>query len=143
MSRQSLSMRDRLRVEALRADAWIQKQDPTRAVQLMTQRESWLNSAREIEQNRKRLWQGLLYSSPQVLREATQQALDEQTRGWLSLGSLATSTGQQGIGWNNGLARWHDANPHHPALTVLGDVDVSDQDMFDYPRQVALLLPLT
>ena len=31
MSRQPLSQRDRLRVEALRADAWIQRQDPARA----------------------------------------------------------------------------------------------------------------
>jgi len=143
LSRQSLAMRDRLRVEALRADAWIQKQDPTRAVELMTQRESWLNSSREIEQNRVRLWQGLLFSNPQVLREATQLAVDEQTRAWLSLGSLATSTGQQGIGWNNGVARWREANPRHPALSVIGDAEVFDQDMFDYPRQVALLLPLT
>jgi len=143
MSRQSLVMRDRLRVEALRADAWIQKQDPTRAVELMTQRETWLDSSREIEQNRNRLWQGLLFSNPQVLRQATQRAADEQTRAWLSLGSLATSTGQQGIGWNNGVARWRDANPRHPALTVIGDADIFDQNMFDYPRHVALLLPLT
>jgi len=143
MSRQSLTMRDRLRVEALRADAWIQKQDPTRAVELMTQRETWLNTSREIERNRARLWQGLLFSNPQVLREATQLAVDEETRAWLSLGSLATSTGQQGIGWNNGVARWREANPRHPALSVLGDAETYDQDMLDYPRQVALLLPLT
>ena len=143
MSRQSLSMRDRLRVEALRADAWIQKQDPTRAVELMTQRETWLNTSREIEQNRNRLWQGLLFSNPQVLREAAQLASDSETRAWLALGSLATSTGQQGIGWNNGIARWRDANPRHPALTVLGDAEDYDRDMLEYPRQVALLLPLT
>ena len=38
MSRESLSERHRLRVEALRADAWIQKGDPARAVELMMQR---------------------------------------------------------------------------------------------------------
>jgi outer membrane PBP1 activator LpoA protein len=143
MSRQSLSMRDRLRVEALRADAWIQKQDPTRAVELMTQRETWLNSSREIELNRNRLWQGLLFSNPQVLREAAQLALNEETRAWLSLGSLATSTGQQGIGWNNGIVRWRDANPNHPALSVIGENEGFDQNLLDYPRQIALLLPLT
>ena len=36
------------------------KQDPARAVELMTQRETWLEDSRGIEQNRKRLWQGLL-----------------------------------------------------------------------------------
>jgi outer membrane PBP1 activator LpoA protein len=143
LSRQSLSLRDRLRVEALRADAWIQKQDPTRAVELMTQRESWLESSREIEQNRNRLWQGLLFSNPQVLREAAQLAANEQTRAWLTLGSLATSTGQQGVGWSNGIARWRGANPDHPALTVLGEAEAFDHELLDYPRQIAVLLPLT
>ncbi len=143
LSRQSLSLRDRLRVEALRADTWIQKQDPTRAVELMTQRETWLDSSREIEQNRNRLWQGLLFSNPQVLREAAQLATDEQTRAWLTLGSLATSTGLQGVGWSNGIARWREANPNHPALAVIGEAEAFDQELLDYPRQVALLLPLT
>lgn len=143
MSRRSLPLRDRLRVEALRADAWIQKQDPARAVELMTQRETWLDSRRSVEQNRNRLWQGLLFSNPQVLRAAVQVTSDEQARGWLTLGSLATTTGQQGIGWNNGIARWREANPDHPALMILGDRQIPDQELLDYPRQVALLLPLS
>jgi outer membrane PBP1 activator LpoA protein len=40
LSRESLSPDIRLRVEALRADAWFQLDDPTRAIQLMLQRES-------------------------------------------------------------------------------------------------------
>jgi len=143
MSRQPLTLRDRLRVEALRADAWIQKQDPARAVELMKQRESWLDESREIERNRNRLWQGLLVSNPQILRAAAQTVTDEETRGWLTLGSLATSTGQQGVGWNNGISRWRAAHPGHPALSVLGEVEAYDQELLDYPRQVALLLPLT
>ena len=143
MSRQPLSLRDRLRVEALRADAWIQKQDPARAVELMSQRETWLNSSREIERNRNRLWQGLLFSNPQVLRAAAQLATNDETKGWLTLGSLAASTGQQGVGWSNGIARWRDANPRHPALAVIGEVEAFDHELLGYPRQVALLLPLS
>ena len=143
MSRRSLSLRDRLRVEALRADAWIQKQDPARAVELMRQRETWLDSSRDIERNRNRLWQGLLFSNPQVLREAAQLTTDEVTRGWLTLGSLATSTGQQGVGWSNGIFRWREANPGHPALEVIGDAEAFDRELLEYPRQVALLLPLS
>jgi outer membrane PBP1 activator LpoA protein len=143
LSRQPLASRDRLRVEALRADAWIQKQDPARAVELMTQREVWIDSSRGLSQNRSRLWQGLLFSNPQVLRKAALQTDDELTRGWLTLASLATSTGQQGIGWNNGATRWRDANPDHPALGVAGDIDSRELEFLDYPRQVALLLPLS
>jgi outer membrane PBP1 activator LpoA protein len=143
LSRRPLTVRDRLRVEALRADAWIQKQDPARAVELMRQRETWLSGSRELEQNRNRLWQGLLFSNPQVLREAAQISADQETRGWLTLGSLATSTGQQGIGWSNGISRWREANPGHPALVIIGERESFDHEVLDYPRQVALLLPLT
>jgi len=143
LSRQPLSQRDRLRVELLRADAWIQKQDPTRAIELMTQRESWLNDRRDIEQNRARLWQGLLVSSPTNLRNAAGSNTDPLVHGWLTIGSIAASTGQQGVGWSNGLVRWRDENPNHPAMTVLGDLDLPENLLLDYPRQIALLLPLS
>lgn len=143
LSRRSLPLRDRLRVEVLRADAWIQKQDPARAIELMKQRETWLSGSKQIETNRNRLWQGLLYSDPQVLRQAAQIVTDEQIRGWLTLGSLATSTGQQGVGWSNGIFRWRTANPGHPALAIIGEARSFDQELLDYPRQVALLLPLS
>ena len=143
MSRQPLSERHRLRVEALRADAWIQKGDPARAVELMTQREMWLSDRRSIERNRQRLWQGLLASDPQQLRAAAELALDPEVRGWLQISSLAASTGQQGIGWVNGAVRWRAANPTHPAVTIIDELPLPDEQTSDYPRQVALLLPLS
>ncbi len=143
MSRSSLSTRDRLRVEALRADAWIQKQDPARAVELMTQRETWIDSRRGIEQNRERLWKGLLVSSPAALREAAESSFDPLVRGWLTIGSLAVSTRQQGVAWSTGVARWRTANANHPADALLGDVPLPEQLLLSYPRQVALLLPLS
>jgi outer membrane PBP1 activator LpoA protein len=143
MSRQPLSERHRLRVEALRADAWIQKGDPARAIELMTQREMWLSDRRSIERNRQRLWQGLLVSQPQQLRAAAALTLDPEVRGWLEISSLAASTGQQGIGWINGAVRWREANPTHPAMTIIDELPLPDEVTMDYPRQVALLLPLS
>ncbi len=143
MSRESLSLRHRLRVEALRADAWIQLGDPTRAVQLMTQREIWLSSIQEVEQNRWRLWQGLIVSDPQTLRSAAEVALDRNVKGWLQLGSLAASTGQQGIGWANGALRWQNNFPDHPAMRIISRLQLPEQMILDYPRNVALLLPLS
>ena len=70
MSRQPLTKRDRLRVQALRADAWIQMKEPARAVELMTQRESWLNRQRDIEMNREQTLAGLKVSNRQALRES-------------------------------------------------------------------------
>lgn len=143
MSMQPLPTRHRLRVEALRADAWFQKSDASRAVDLYLRREQWLDGADSAAENRQRLWAGLMASSPQVLREAAQIAVDDVARGWLTLGALATSTGQQGIGWSNGVLRWRQANPDHPAIEIVAGLELPDRGLREYPRQIALLLPLS
>ncbi len=143
LSRQPLPLDHRLRVEALRADAWFQKGDSMRAVELMLQRETWLEGRREIEANRQRMWQGLRAGNPQELRASAELALDPTIRGWLSLGSLAASTGGQGIGWSNGLVRWREQNPGHPAFAIVDDLGLPDLVLTSYPRQIALILPLS
>ncbi len=143
LSRQSLPPDLRLRVEALRADAWFQLQDPARAVELLMQRESWLRDRQSIDQNRERLWRGLVVSDPQVLRSAAETATDPTVSGWLTLGALAAATGQQGIGWSNGVARWRERNAGHPAMAFLDTLDIPDEMALAYPRRIALLLPLS
>jgi len=143
LSRQALPLNFRSRVEALRADAWFQKDEPVRAVELYMQRENWLDDSRRIELNRKRLWAGLLVSNPQTLRAAAERVSDSEIRGWLALGALATSTGQQGVGWSNGLVRWQGAYRDHPANAVLAEMRLPDAGALDYPHQIALLLPLS
>lgn len=143
LSREPLSRKRRLRVDALRADAWIQKDDPARAVELMTKRETMLTSRRDIENNRQHLWRALLGSDPAMLRASAELTLDENTRGWLSLSSLAASTGQQGIGWANGAVRWRNTHPGHPAMTIIDELALPDALILDYPKQIALLLPLS
>jgi hypothetical protein len=143
LSRQALPLNYRSRAEALRADAWFQKDEPVRAVELYMQRENWIDDDRHVEMNRMRLWNGLLAGNPQTLRGAAERVSDAEIRGWLALGALATSTGRQGIGWSNGLARWQDAYPDHPANSVLAGMRLPDGGALDYPRQIALLLPLS
>jgi outer membrane PBP1 activator LpoA protein len=143
MSRLALPTAYRLRVEALRADAWFQKREPSQAIRLLMQREAWLDDNRGIQQNRQRLWQGLIVSDPDTLRSAAAIEIDPEVQGWLTLGALAASTGQQGVGWSNGVIRWQENNPDHPAIVVLSGLELPDSDLLDYPRQIALLLPLS
>lgn len=142
LTRDPLPLDHRLRIDALRADAWFQKGDPARAVEIMIQRESWMNRGREIEQNRRRLWQGLTVSSPQNLRSSAETVGDPVVRGWLSLGALAAATGQQGIGWSSGVRRWRELHRDHPAIVIIDDLELAES-VSTYPRQIALLLPLS
>jgi outer membrane PBP1 activator LpoA protein len=143
LSRQPLPVQHRTRVEALRGDAWFQKGEPLRAVDLYIQRENWLDDQRSIEANRQRLWSGLSVSNVQDLRDAAEVTFDPVVRGWLTLAALANSTGQQGIGWGNGLVRWQETNIDHPAIGVLSDLSLPETSLLNYPRQIALLLPLS
>ena len=143
LSEQALPADHRARVEALRADAWFQKGEPLRAVDLYTQRENWLDNPQAIDANRQRLWAGLIVSDTQTLKNASEIAYDPITRGWLSLAALANSTGQQGIGWGNGVIRWQETFINHPAIGVLSDLSLPQDSLLNYPRQVALLLPLS
>ncbi|RLA27468.1 MAG: hypothetical protein DRR15_18505, partial [Gammaproteobacteria bacterium] len=143
LSRQPLPAQHRIRVEALRADAWFQKGDPVKAIGLYTQRENWLDDAASIERNRRRLWAGLLVSDVAVLRAAEDETYDSITLGWLSLGVLANTTGQQGIGWGNGVIRWQDLYVNHPAIEIVSDLSLPDSALLNHPRQIALLLPLS
>ncbi len=143
MSRRALPTAYRVRVEALRADAWFQKRDPSHAIRLLTQREAWLDGGGSILQNRQRLWDGLLVSDLETLRSAAEMEIDPEVRGWLTLGALATSTGQQGVGWTNGVIRWQEKNVDHPAIVILSELELPDSDLLEFPRQIALLLPLS
>jgi hypothetical protein len=127
----------------LRADAWFQKDDPKRAVEIYMQRESWIDGQQRVELNRRRLWAGLRVSNAESLRTGAESATDPVVRGWLLLGALAASTGQQGIGWSNGVARWRDLHGDHPAAVILSDLQVPDGISLDYPARIALLLPLS
>jgi len=143
LARQPLPSQHRRRIEALRADAWFQKGDPVKAIGLYTQRENWLDDDRAIERNRHRLWAGLLVSDVAVLRAAEEGTHDSATRGWLSLGILANTTGQQGIGWGNGVVRWQDLYTNHPAIEIISDLSLPERTLLSHPRQIALLLPLS
>jgi len=143
LSREPMPASYRARIEALRADAWFQKGEPARAVNLYMQRENWLTGSRAINANRERLWAGIRVSDVQALREAADASTDPMARGWLALGALANATSQRGIGWGNGLQRWQLEFDDHPAFGVLDEVTVDDDTLLEYPRQIALLLPLS
>ncbi len=143
LSNQPMSNPDRLRVQKRRADAWFAMEEPARAIELLTLRETWLDNADAIEQNRLRLWKGLLSTLPSVLRDAASASRNEDIQAWLSLGSLAVTTGQQGIGWSNGVVRWRERYAVHPAYLILDELELVDDVLLDYPRRVALLLPLS
>lgn len=130
-------------VEQLRAATYRLLGQPARSVEIMRQREAWLADGETVARGREALWALLRRSSTSELRDAANDVMDPEVRGWLSLAALATATGQQGISWNNGVLRWRDRHPGHPAQDLLDALPKTGAEMLRYPRQVALLLPLS
>ena len=143
LSRRPLPQIHRARIEALRADAYFQKNEPMRAIELYLQRENWLTDKLSVRQNRQRLWAGLKVSESQLLRDAANFTYDREIQGWLVLGSLANSTGEQGIGWSNGVAQWKETYGDHSAIGILDEMDLPEFGELEFPRRIALLLPLS
>ncbi len=143
LSAAPMTVSRRLVIEALRADTYIALGDPARTVDIMRQRESYLSSRDDIERHRDMLWESLAKSTPSALRDAAQSSLDDEARGWLTLAALSASTGQQGIGWNNGRIRWREEYPEHPAMAILDALPEGSDTLLAYPRQIALILPLS
>lgn len=143
LAAEPLSTSRRLAVAELRAETSIAMGDPARAVEIMRQRESYLTGDDDRQRNRELLWQALGESTPDELRASAAEVLDPEVRGWLSLAALSTATGQQGIGWNNGTIRWRASHPDHPAIIILDELPAATGTLLDYPRQIALLLPLS
>ncbi len=143
LSAEPMTAPRRAAVERLRAETYLLLGQPARSVEIMRQREAWLVDQQAVERDRRVLWELLSRSSTGELREAANDVMDTEVRGWLSLAALATATGQQGIGWNNGVLRWRGQHPRHPAESILEALPETGTEMLAYPRQVALLLPLS
>lgn len=133
----------RLSIEMLRAECYAALDQPARTIEIMRQREAYLDTPGDIERNRQHLWGLLTQSSPEALRRAAGEVMDPEVRGWLALAALSTATGQQGIGWNNGTVRWREQYAGHPALAILDNLPAGTETLLAYPRQIALLLPLS
>ncbi len=142
LSSRPMTTSRRLAVSTLRAETYAALGDPARSVEIMRQRESYLDDD-AVVRNRELLWSVLAASSPDALRNSAGDVIDPEVRGWLSLAALSTATGQQGIGWNNGTIRWREQHPDHPAIAILDGLPEATATLLEYPRQIALLLPLT
>ena len=143
ISAQPMPTQRRLVVEALRAETFVALDEPARAIEIMRQREAYLSGPDEVRANRELLWSMLAAGSPGSLRGAAQEVMDPEVRGWLTLAALSSATGQQGVGWNNGVIRWQEQHAGHPANDILAQVPEPTALELTYPRQIALLLPLS
>ncbi|MGD8339184.1 MAG: penicillin-binding protein activator [Gammaproteobacteria bacterium] len=126
---------------AVRADALFALGRTVEAVELLVEREIWLETPAEISANQQAIWEGLRL--PFSLITADTRTGDPTIDGWLALAPL-TRMSSEDSELLDALIGWRDEFPNHPATGgVLSEMLAGSRLEGVRPARIALLLPLT
>ncbi|MEM9171756.1 MAG: penicillin-binding protein activator [Pseudomonadota bacterium] len=137
----AVSLDTRIAAEAKRATALFLTDEPARAIRTLQQRELWLGSSAEVENNDQLVWEGLLQSDPTALRRDLRTNDDPTVSGWLALGLLIDRAGSGGM--TRGVTAWQRRYPDHPAMRHVVAGFATTDEPNGTPQQIALLLTLS
>ncbi len=113
------------------------------AVAALVRREAWL-PAGQLDDNRRKIWNLLQQAAARGAPMTTPPGADDVTAGWMELGRMIEAYGGNPFQLQTALANWRQLNPDHPAGgAVLDDALGGYRELTGYPRQVALVLPLS
>ena len=111
------------------------------AVAALVERELWLNDSAEVMINHQLIWNGL---REQTFNRPMRASGDPIIDGWLALQPVASAYRSDPSGLQLSLLGWREDYSDHPAAaTFLPELLEQYRLSQIYPRQLALLLPLT
>lgn len=138
--RQPMPMDVMTDAQGLRGQALFALGRVTEALQVLIDRETWLETSQAILENQRIIWEGLASSSEAA--SAASRTGDPLVDGWLALAPIAAS-GRTGAELRGALIDWRREHIGHPAASgLLAELLAADRSA-EYPQQVALLLPLS
>ncbi len=131
---------DKARVLALKACALFADGEPKRGLHLMIEREQLYNSDDDIFANNQLLWS--LISGTDALPSTT--GLSHEATGWVALARIEQTAWEEPEKFNQRVQAWSAKWPAHPANgALLSQIMAKEQARWQYPPQVAFLLPLS
>lgn len=130
----------RLKAEALKADRQLfaSAQERMKLARLLTEPD-------QVRANQRALFSTLLQLEPEAMNERRDGLPeDDPMQGWLALAHEVKTRLFEGEPMESALAEWRAAFPGHPASDQMAAQLVDRyQEAFQYPEQIALLLPLS
>jgi outer membrane PBP1 activator LpoA protein len=135
---QPLSMQVQSDAAAVRGQALFALGRHVEAVRTLVEREIWLADSGAILANQRLIWDGFRRFP---LTATPPPTGDKVVDGWLALAPLATSNEGD---LRRALLRWRETYTDHPAAgALLAELLASQRSTGGFPKQIALLLPLT
>ncbi|MDE2089122.1 MAG: penicillin-binding protein activator, partial [Gammaproteobacteria bacterium] len=140
-----LPSRLRVRIDTVRAQAYLMAGNPLASARTRVQMEPLLQSSAEaLRQNHQALWQALLQVPETALKQAQNAPPPDVLSGWLALAYIAKTARTEPARFPQRIAQWQTLYPRHPAAgSVLQSLQQQYQQARHYPRRLALLLPLS
>ncbi len=133
-----------INLQRIRSNALFRLGQPVAATRVLIAREVWLSDRDAIAANQRLIWDGLQTWGGDLWTRAFPEEVDPLLAGWLDLGYIAWSRRTNSTAMRADLINWRSANASHPANLVLVAEILSGLTVIQqYPRQVALLLPLS
>jgi outer membrane PBP1 activator LpoA protein len=128
----------------IRSKALFRLGKPVDATRALLNREVWLTDLAAIRANQRLLWDNYENWGMQLTPDSSWETFDPILRGWLELGFIAWSQRTNAVGMRTAIIDWQDFYAGHPANDILIPEILGEiQSVQKYPRQVALLLPLS
>jgi len=128
-------------LSAVRASALFLLGQTVEAVQLLVDREIWLESGADILDNQAKIWDGL--NDPRSLAAASFRSGDATIDGWLALAPLTRLT-DDGTRFLDALVGWREEFINHPAAGGILAARLAElRGDGARPARIALLLPLS
>jgi len=131
-------------VLAVESDAWMSLGDAGRAVGALVRRAPLLGNDTARAENDRRIWNRLQEAVRADAALTAPARADAVTRGWLELGRLLEIYGRNPFQLQSSLADWQARHPLHPASGAVLDAALANyRSLTEYPKNIALLLPLS
>lgn len=129
---------------ATKAEALFSLGDVPEALRALTEREIWLSDAPAIDDNHARIWAGMNSARMDGHTLSVPEGADTTLSGWLLLGQIGAESERNPFVFKSRLIEWRHQYPFHPASGNFVDELLGDyRAQLEFPRQVALLLPLS
>jgi len=128
----------------IKSNALFRAGRPVEATKSLIEREVWLEDPASIAANQIMLWESYQNWGADLPAHVSDEEYDPILRGWLELGVIAWTRGNNSGSLRRALTSWQAGNQDHPAnRALIPDIINGLPAIREFPRQIALLLPLS